>query len=123
MTRDLKKLDIVKPEFSILKKGIDYQREIFKMSMTEKDYDAAVSSIENIKTEIKNRAINSNLDDRIKTVEEIIYWYRTIPFRYRKKTKNGMILDLRPTIELRTIQRLYKAYEEISTILNIIKLL
>jgi len=104
-------------------KGITLQRELFKQAMIEKDYNVATTCIDNIKVEIKNRAINNHMKDRIKLIESCINWFRTIKFRYRKNTPNGIQLQLPERIENQLIYVLNGGYEEIIIILNNLKII
>ena len=106
--------DFIDETYTAFRKGIDIQREIYKASMHEKDYNSAVTSLDNIKIEIKNKVIARGNKNKIKTVDKVLNWYRVLPFKYTKATEYGTSLNYPFDIELKIIKNLNIAYSIIT---------
>lgn len=123
MNRPQKNIDFVPEETSNLKKGIDLQREYFKRANIENDYETMLKVLENIKSEIKHKAIAKNRKKDILRVTKIIKWCKTLEFRYNKITPTGPQLILPADIELRISKNLQVAYEILIELLGILNLI
>ena len=75
---------------SNFKRGIDLQREIYKRANIMTDFDVMVASIENLKSEIKSKAIRRGHDKNIKKIERILSWYKNLERIYAQKTPDGI---------------------------------
>ena len=102
--------EFVDKSYTAFQKGIDMQREIYKASMHEKDYDSAVTSLDNIKIEIKNKVMARGNSDKIKRINHVLTWYRLLPFKYTRPTEQGNQLVYPPDIELKIIKNLNGVY-------------
>lgn len=123
MNKPRKNLDFSPEEISNLRKGIDLQREYFKRANIENNYEIMVKSLENIKSEIKHKAIAKNRKEDILRITKIINWYKTLEFRYTKQTPAGPRLIPPADIELRISKNLQIAYEITIEILGILGLI
>lgn len=112
--------DFIDDSYTTFRKGIDMQREIYKASMHEKDYDSAVTALDNIKIEIKSKIIARGNGNKIKKINNVLNWYRLLPFKYTKATEYGSQLSYPFDIELRIIKNLNAVYgiltEELSNL-------
>lgn len=102
--------DFIEKTYTSFQKGIDMQREIYKASMHEKDYDSAVTALDNIKIEIKNKVVSRGNRDKIKKINHVLNWYRILPFKYTKQTEQGSQVIYPFDIELKIIKNLNGAY-------------
>ena len=102
--------DFIDETYTAFRKGIDIQREIYKASMHEKDYDSAVTALDNIKIEIKNKVVARGNIDKIKKVNKVLSWYRILPYKYVTSTEYGNELNYPFDIELKIIKNLNVAY-------------
>lgn len=91
--------------------------------MHEKDYDSAVTAIENIKIEIRKKANVKGSMEKIRRVSKICKWYRELPFRYVVRTEYGSEIVYPANIELKIIKNLNAAYCYIADQLNVLGLL
>ena len=105
------------------KRGITMQREIFKTSKLENDYDEMCDSLENIKSEIKHKAMQKGEMESLKKVEKVLDWYRTIETEYVKNTPNGKRVVFPANIHYIVNKRLTRCYEELIRILGVLDLL
>lgn len=110
--------DFTKDEYTSYRKGIDYQREIFKHAMHSKEYDSAVSSLQNITIEIKKKAIMKGGKKKIIRINKICRWYRNIPLAYTKRYEYGYDTVYPSNIEQKIIHNLNIAYELLCDQLN-----
>lgn len=114
---------IVEEKGYSLKRGIDHQRELYKQAKHFGSLDVMCSCIENIKGEIKGKAIQKNKSTEIAYIEKIINWYRDIPSKYRVKTPNGYEVRLPSNINEVSLRNLHNAYEKLIIILETLELL
>ena len=108
-----------------LKKGLDIQREMYKQARHLKNLSVMCSCIENIKGEIKGKAMQKavqNKDD-IEFIEKVIDWYRSIKQRYTKKSPHGHIVKLPININDVAMRNLHLAYERLVNILENLELI
>lgn len=115
--------DFIEEEYTTFKKGIDYQRELFKSSMHQKEYDSAVTSLENITVEITRKVISKGNKDKITRINKIFEWYRKRPFEYRKRTPEGWVTLIPENDERKVIYNLNGVYSIIMQQLNILGLI
>lgn len=80
-------------------------------------------ALENIKAEIKNRAINKKQTQKIVRITQILNWYKDLPYKYTKKTPTGLKIKYPPQLELLIQKNLNIAYELTIDILNILNLI
>jgi len=114
----------VDEEISFFKQGIDRQREIFKYANQENQYDIMMKSLENIKNEIRSKAIRKGFIQRINNVEKIISWYKDLPMKYRKFNLDGSISYGFPeNLEIKISKGLNYAYCWLTEILENLDLL
>lgn len=109
--KDKSSASLVEEPISYLKKGIDYQREIFKQCNLEDDFDTMIRCLENIKTELKPKVKDPENNKKIQLVEKIINWYKTLPLRYVTKTQRGPEIRYPPDIDIKKSRYINYAYE------------
>ena len=102
--------DFIDETYTTFRKGIDMQREIYKASMHDKDYDSAVTALDNIKIEIRNKVIARGNEDKIKKINHVLNWYRILPFKYTRQTEYGNKLIYPFDIEIKIIKNLNAVY-------------
>jgi len=115
--------DIAPEEVSFYKKGLSMQREYYKEANLNNDYDVMVKCIENLKSELKDKAINKGNTDLIKRIEDIVEWYKRLPQKYTKLTENGYATLFPNDLHIRISKNLNIAYELIIKIMIILDLL
>jgi len=93
------------------KKGIDFQRELFKTAKHENNYDSMCDSIENIKSEIKQKVKKKGNSESIERVQKIIKWYRTKEARSVKSTPEGKQVVFPPNMIYQVNIVLTEGYE------------
>ena len=103
--------NFVPQEFSSFEKGIDFQREVFKQANIENNYEVMVKALENIKSETKTKIKGIGNESKILEIERIIYWYKTLPLKYRVRTQEGYAVKYPIDINIRISDRLNRAYE------------
>ena len=123
MTLHNKNIDFSPDEESNLKKGIDLQREHYKNANLTDKYDIMIRCIENIKGEIKQKAIAKNRKDDILRITKIIKWYKDLPITYSKKTPTGTQIRYPPRIHSQIAHNLQVAYEILIELLSILGLI
>ena len=110
-------------KYTSFKKGIDIQREIYKAAMHDKDYDSAVTALDNIKIEIKNRVIARGNGIKIKKINRVLNWYRILEIKYTRKTEFGTQTIYPIDIEIKVINNLNAAYGIITEQLSYLALI
>lgn len=113
-------------DYSNFKKGIDLQRERFKMGKCgdgANNYDLMCDAIENIKSEIQGRMIKAGYKEKLVLIEKIIRWYRAKEIIYAKNTEDGVQTVYPAQINLMINFRLTKAYELLIEALDNLNLL
>lgn len=115
--------DFVPSKISLLQKGLDYQREIYKQANLRNNYEVMVKCLENIKTEIKSKAIAKGNKNKIKRVERIIIAYKRLPFKFRTRTEEGIEVCYPDDIVIRISYHLNEAYEILIDQLNLLGLI
>ena len=108
---------------SYLQRGLDYQRELYKKANLKGDFDIMVKCLENIKTEIKAKSIAHGNGAKIKKVERVINWYKTLPFKYKKKTSEGYKIKYPADLAIKINKYLNASYEILIGQLNLLGLL
>lgn len=108
---------------SNFQKGLDMQRELFKRAKGNNDYDGMCDSIENLKSETKNRFFSAGFHKTVTRIEKIIAWYRNKEAVYSKRTEEGWQVIFPPDMNQRVNQNLTKAYELIIECLDKLGLL
>lgn len=109
--------------FSSYKNGLSYQRELFKQANLMREYDIMSKCLENIKNEIKAKAIKKGLKDSIIRIEKVILWFESLDHKYRVKTENGYELRLPEDIENKISKNLNISYQREIEIMNELGLL
>jgi hypothetical protein len=108
------------------KTGIDYQRERFKAGKNgtgSNNSDLMADAIENIKSEIKHKAIMKGLKKEIQQVEKILLQYRTLELKYVRRTPQGNQVVYPPNIEHKVNIGLTSAYEILMKVLAVLQLI
>jgi len=123
MQQQRKNIDFSPEEISNLRRGIDLQREYFKRANLENNYEIMLKALENIKSEIKHKALAKNRKEEILRITKIIKWYKTLEFRYTRMTPSGPRVILPADIELRISKNLQVAYEIEIELLGILGLI
>ena len=111
---------------SNFKRGIDLQRERFKMGKIGtgiNNFDLMCDSIENIKSDVKSRFINDGYSEVIRRIEKIIDWYRNKELRYSRNTEDGYQIVYPPNMTYKINKNLTIAYELLVKYLDKIDLL
>ena len=108
------------------KQGIDYQRERFKSGKSGtgiNNYDLMADSLENLKSDIKQKALNGGFDQDIERIEKILKQYRTLEAKHTKPSENGNVVVYPPGMSYKVNLGLTQAYESIMKILTGLDLL
>lgn len=113
----------VEDEISFFKQGLDTQRELYKYAYLHGDYDLMLKTIENIKTEIKTKAMRKGFEKKIAAIEKIINWYKELPLKHKTYTPEGVQYNFPEDIELRISRGLNMAYNFTMHILENLNLL
>lgn len=111
---------------SNFKRGIDLQRERFKMGKIGtgiNNFDLMCDSIENIKSDVKSKFISNGYTKVIKKVERIIEWYRNKEISYSRRTEEGYQIVYPPNMNYRINKNLTIAYELLVRYLDKVDLL
>jgi len=116
-------MDYLPEEQSNLRRGIDLQREYFKRANIEDNFEIMVKALENIKSEIKHKALARGKDKEVLRVIKIIKWYKDLPSRYARATPQGYKIVYPPDIEQRISKNLQVAYEILIELLGILGLI
>ena len=114
---------VIDSKQSNFKKGLDFQREVFKGAKSDQDVFLMCSCLENIKSEIKSKAIHSGSQQSINFIEKRINWFKTLRGKYTVKTQNGRKLKLPSNWRMVAMNNLQDAYEELMKILTDLELL
>jgi len=104
----------LEPEDSNFKRGLDFQRELFKRGKNgtgDNNFDMMCDAIENIKSETKSRLFSAGYGKVVKRVENIINWYRNRESLYAKRTEEGMVTMYPSNIKFLINHNLTVAYE------------
>ena len=96
---------------SLLRVGLDYQREHFKRANLMNDYERMVKALENILAEIKSKSIAKGNKKSIERVQKIIAWYKKLPMTYSRRTEEGMQIKYPANLSIRISKNLNIAYE------------
>lgn len=80
--------DISRYEYD-LKKGLNFQRELFKKAKLQNDYKVMVTAIYNLKADLKSKAKKNDMEEEIKKVEKAIKWYNNEKYKHLKRTQDG----------------------------------
>jgi len=107
-------MQLIDREDSSFKKGLALQREQFKAGKNgtgDNNYDLMADAIENIKSEIKSRALSAGNKESIERVENILHWFRTKELAYTVPTEDGPQVIFPATMHLRSNKKLTIAYE------------
>ena len=105
------------------KQGISRQMELFKSACAgtgDNNWDLMCDSIENIKSDIKDKMISDNWDKELVRIEKIINWYRTIEIneKYIINTPDGKIFQLPANLKFKINKNLRIAYELLVRVMN-----
>ena len=114
---------IIDTKVNNFRKGIDLQREIFKTAKAQGNLQLMKVSIENIKSEIKTKAISLRMSEDIEYIEKRINWINTLKSRYTRRTKNGIKVRLPKNWKTISNKHLDNSYERIMKILTRLDLL
>lgn len=115
--------DYMPEYYTPLRKGLDQQRELYKYANIHNDYDGMVHCIENIKSEIRGKAIAKGNSDAIKRIETIIKWYYNLPNQYTVRTEYGNETIYPASINQKISHNLNVAYQILIKQLNILGLI
>jgi len=105
------------------RKGLDRQREKFKAAKMVGDYDIMADSLENIKSEIKNKSTKKGRKKQIVRIENILDWYRNKEKNYLRNTINGQQIVFPPDMPIRVNLNLTKCFELLITEMDNLDLL
>lgn len=105
------------------KKGIDFQREQFKLAKHNNNYDSMCDAIENIKSEIKRKVLGKGNKNIVDEIENIVVWYRTKEQIYTKRTPDGTQIVFPVDMIFKVNQELTRAYELLIGELDLLDLL
>jgi len=126
MSKDNTRRNYISEIKSNFKRGIDLQREKFKMGkngLGTNNFDLMCDSIENIKSDVKSRFINDGHGKVIRRIERIIDWYRNKELRYTQTTEDGYKIVYPPNMNYKINKNLTIAYELLIKYLDKIDLL
>jgi len=113
-------------DYSNYAKSLALQRENFKLAksgMGEIHLDLMADSLENMKSDLKAKALSSGLKKEIIQIEKVLKWYRTKDKRYLTKTPQGLKIVYPENWVYLANKNLTKAYESIVSITNDLHLL
>jgi hypothetical protein len=82
-----------------------------------------VKALENIKSEVKQKALSKGKTQQVKRIEDILNWYYQLPLKYMKTTPTGKTIQYPADIEQRIAKNLQIAYELIIEILGVLGLI
>jgi len=114
---------LIDSKINNFKKGLDYQREVYKSAKAISDIPLMCSCIENIKSEIKSKAKHANKEKEINYIESRINWIKNLKSRHRVKTKHGYRVKLPSNWRVVSMNHLQNSYEKLMIILNDLGLL
>ncbi len=117
------KTEFLKDKVDLYRKGIAKQREIFKDAHMVHNYDVMVTCLENIKAEIKTKAMSGGNHKKILLVERIIKWYKELPYKHTKNTPNGRMVQFPPGTQIKVERILITGYETLVDLLVVLGLL
>ena len=123
MQKTNKRHDYVQEEISFLKRGIDLQREYYKRANLENNTPIMVKALENIKSEVKQKALAKGKTQQITRIEKILSWYYQLPLQYTRATPTGKAIQYPADIEQRIAKNLQIAYELTIEILGVLGLI
>jgi len=105
------------------KKGLDFQRELFKDAKHRNDYDSMCDAIENIKSEIKIKLRNKNRLAVVKRIEDIVSWYRNKESQYIVNSEEGKVVSFPSNMHVKVNHNLTIAYELLIGELELLQLI
>ena len=117
------KFDFIDNQVSSLKKGIDLQREYFKDANLKDDFETMMKCLENIKTEIKVKAVAKGNKKKIEKDERALKTIKILPLKYRKKTPEGYNIVYPQGTNIRISNALNLCYEILIEQLSLLDLL
>ena len=115
-----------KKRSSSFKRGIYHQMELFKLSSNgggESNFDLMCDSIENIKSDIKDKFLVNGFDKELKNIEKIVFWYRTLEARHTRPTAEGPQVVFPSNMTIKINKNIRIAYELLIKGLNKLGLL
>jgi len=115
--------EILSERTTNFKRGLDLQRENYKNAHVLDNTDAMAKILENIKCEIKAKAVKKNMHGDIIRIEKILKWYNTLDNQYIQKTPSGRQVIFPENIRDKIFSNLNVAYELCMKILNALQLL
>ena len=115
--------DVIPEDYSLYKKGLAIQRERYKEANLDNDFDSMVKCLENLKSELKNKAINKGNKEYILRIEKIILWYKCLPQKYTVRKEEGYVIHYPDNLHIKISQNLNIAYELLIRIMTILDLL
>lgn len=98
----------------IYKKGLAYQRELFKKGKDgtgQNNYDQMCDAVENLKSDLKGKILKNGNRRQLERIENIIKWYRKLELTYTKRTEEGETVIFPRDIDQRINNNLTIAYE------------
>ena len=114
---------IVDTKENNFKRGLDFQREIFKNAKAEYNVYLMCSCIENLKSEIKTKAVHRGMEKDIEYIEDRIKWFKGLRSRFTVRTKSGYKYCPKKNWKTVAINHLQDCYEKIILILTNLELL
>jgi len=103
---------------SLFKRGLAFQREKFKEANANDNEIEMCKALQNIKSEIKFKALSMSFDEEIKKIEETINWFKKLPIEYIKKTQEGLRFVPPIDLQMQANDRLVLSYEMIINIMQ-----
>jgi len=115
--------NILPDNYSLYKRGLAMQRERYKEANLDNDFDSMVKCLENLKSELKNKAINKGNVNFIIRIENIIDWYKRLPQKYTVRKEDGYFTHYPDDLHIKISKNLNIAYELLIKIMTILDLL
>jgi len=108
---------------SYYQRGLDFQREIYKRANISNEYEKMAKAIENLKSELKTKAIRKGKGEYITRIEKILTWYNSLDNQFVRNTPEGRQVVFPENIHDKVNKNLMTAYEMILHILDTLGLL
>lgn len=105
-------------KFNLFQRGIDFQREVYKQAALDNDFDSMCNALENLKSEVKPKAMALGMNKRIDNIERTITGFRRLPLKYRRLSPDGSVsYKLPPDSSIKIKQSFTHAFEDLIFIL------
>jgi len=111
---------------SSYQKGLAIQRERFKQGKDgsgQNNYDQMCDAIENLKSDLKSKILKRGSKDKLKRIEAVVNWFRTLEIKYTRQGPEGTIISFPANIEQKINKNLTVCYEILISEMELLNLL